>query len=80
PWKVASQVVTLDQLSSGRAILAVGLGAVSTDLPLTGEVIDLPMRAECLDEGIDLIRTLWEGGTKYHGRHYHYETNRTDLK
>ena len=42
PWKVASQVVTLDQLSAGRAILTVGLGAVDTDLPDTGEVIDLP--------------------------------------
>ncbi len=79
PWKVASQVATLDQLSSGRAILTVGLGAVETDLPLTGEVIDLPMRAEYLDEGIDLIRTLWEGGTKYHGRHFHYECERSDL-
>src|SRR5580698_9864972 len=29
PWKVASQAITLDQLSSGRAILAVGLGAVA---------------------------------------------------
>src|SRR6202044_858046 len=55
------------------------LGAVETDLPLTGEVIDLPMRAEYLDEGIDLIRTLWEGGTKYHGRHFHYECERSDL-
>ena len=36
PWKVASQVVTLDQLTGGRAILAVGLGAVTTDLPTTG--------------------------------------------
>src|SRR4249920_645346 len=27
PWKVASQVATLDQLSAGRAVLAVGLGA-----------------------------------------------------
>ena len=61
PWKVASQVATLDQLSAGRAILTVGLGAVSTDLPLTGDVIDLRMRAEYLDEGIDLIRTLWGG-------------------
>jgi alkanesulfonate monooxygenase SsuD/methylene tetrahydromethanopterin reductase-like flavin-dependent oxidoreductase (luciferase family) len=79
PWKVASQVATLDQLSAGRAILTVGLGAITTDLPVTGEVIDLPMRAEYLDEGIDLIRTLWDGGTKYHGRHYHYECERTDL-
>jgi alkanesulfonate monooxygenase SsuD/methylene tetrahydromethanopterin reductase-like flavin-dependent oxidoreductase (luciferase family) len=79
PWKVASQVATLDQLSAGRAILTVGLGAITTDLPLTGEVIDLPMRAEYLDEGIDLIRALWEGGTKYHGRHYHFECDRSDL-
>jgi hypothetical protein len=79
PWKVASQVVTLDQLSAGRAILAVGLGAVDTDLPLTGEVIDLPMRAQYLDEGIDLIRTLWDGGTSYNGRHYHYDRQRADL-
>src|ERR1035437_6582016 len=27
PWKVASQVVTLDQLSGGRGLLAAGLGA-----------------------------------------------------
>ena len=38
PWKVASQVATLDQLSGGRAILAVGVGALDTDLPATGEV------------------------------------------
>jgi alkanesulfonate monooxygenase SsuD/methylene tetrahydromethanopterin reductase-like flavin-dependent oxidoreductase (luciferase family) len=79
PWKVASQVVTLDQLSGGRAILTVGLGAVETDLPMTGEVIDLPMRAEYLDEGIDLIRTRWDGGNTYHGRHYHYDSQRADL-
>src|ERR1700744_459504 len=38
PWKVASQVATLDQLSHGRAVLAVGVGAVDTSLPETGEV------------------------------------------
>ncbi|MGO9911053.1 MAG: LLM class flavin-dependent oxidoreductase [Acidimicrobiales bacterium] len=79
PWKVASQVVTLDQISQGRAILAAGLGAISTDLPLTGEVTDLRGRAAMLDEGIDLIRLLWAGGTTHHGTHYDYECERVDL-
>jgi alkanesulfonate monooxygenase SsuD/methylene tetrahydromethanopterin reductase-like flavin-dependent oxidoreductase (luciferase family) len=79
PWKVASQVATLDQLSGGRAILAVGVGALETDLPDTGEVTELRGRAELLDEGIDLIRTLWDGGQSYHGRHYRYQTGRLDL-
>ena len=79
PWKVASQVATLDQLSDGRAILTVGLGALATDLPLTGEVLELRERADLLDEGIDLIRTLWAGGSSYHGRLYDYECERDDL-
>jgi alkanesulfonate monooxygenase SsuD/methylene tetrahydromethanopterin reductase-like flavin-dependent oxidoreductase (luciferase family) len=79
PWKVASQVATLDQLSAGRAVLAVGVGATETDLPDTGEVTALRDRAERLDEGIDLIRMLWDGGTSYHGSHYDYETGRLDL-
>ncbi|WP_212999416.1 LLM class flavin-dependent oxidoreductase [Winogradskya consettensis] len=79
PWKVASQVVTVDQLSGGRAILGVGVGAVTTDLPLTSEVTDLRERAAMLDDGIDLIRTLWAGGTSHHGPHYDYEVERDDL-
>jgi alkanesulfonate monooxygenase SsuD/methylene tetrahydromethanopterin reductase-like flavin-dependent oxidoreductase (luciferase family) len=79
PWKVASQVATLDQLSGGRAILAVGVGATDTDLPSTGEVTDLHGRAERLDEGIDLIRELWAGGNGYRGQHYVYQTGRMDL-
>ena len=79
PWKVASQVATLDQLSGGRAILAVGVGAVDTELPDTAETTDLRVRAEQLDEGIDLIRALWDGHTSYHGQHYRYLTGRMDL-
>ncbi len=80
PWKVASQVATVDQLSGGRAILSVGIGALGTDLPETGEPTDVRERAEMLDEGIDLIRTLWSGGTSYEGSHYHYEGgSRPDL-
>jgi alkanesulfonate monooxygenase SsuD/methylene tetrahydromethanopterin reductase-like flavin-dependent oxidoreductase (luciferase family) len=79
PWKVASQVATLDQLSGGRAILAVGIGAVGTGLPDTGEVTGVRERAERLDEGIDLIHALWAGETSYHGQHYRYDCDRDDL-
>jgi alkanesulfonate monooxygenase SsuD/methylene tetrahydromethanopterin reductase-like flavin-dependent oxidoreductase (luciferase family) len=61
PWKLAGQVVTLDQLSNGRAILAVGLGAVDPDLGTYPEETDLRARADLLDAGIDTIRALWDG-------------------
>lgn len=79
PWKVASQVATLDQLSGGRAILAVGVGALGTELPDTDEVTDLRQRAEMLDEGIDLIQGLWSGADSYDGQHYHFHSGRFDL-
>jgi alkanesulfonate monooxygenase SsuD/methylene tetrahydromethanopterin reductase-like flavin-dependent oxidoreductase (luciferase family) len=79
PWKVASQVATLDQISGGRAILAVGIGALGTGLPDTGEETDTRLRAERLDEGIDLARNLWEGRLSYHGRYYDFECDRDDL-
>lgn len=80
PWKVASQAVTLDQLSNGRAILTVGLGAVDTVLGTTGEEIDRRLRAERLDEGIDLIAGLWEGRLRFAGRHYDIDlSERTKL-
>jgi hypothetical protein len=79
PWKVASQVVTLDQVSGGRAVLMVGLGALSSDLPETGEEHDLRTRAAMMDEGIDLARVLWSGGQHFQGHHYTYDVGRSDL-
>jgi len=79
PWKVASQVATVDQLSGGRAILAVGVGAVDTGLPVTGEETDKRLRAQRLDEGIDLVRTLWDGHLSYHGQFYDFECANDDL-
>lgn len=80
PWKVASQVVTLDQISNGRAILAVGLGAIDNFLGTTGEELDRKTRAGMLDEGIDLIRGLWDGRLTFSGEHYSLDlSGRTDI-
>src|SRR4051794_37359991 len=79
PWKVASQVATVDQLSGGRAVLGIGVGAVTPDLPLTGEVTDPWGGAPLMGDAIDLMRRLWAGGTSYHGPHYDYEVARDDL-
>jgi hypothetical protein len=70
PWKVASQAVALDQLSGGRTILAVGLGAVATGLGQTGEVVNLRERAAMLDEGIELLRHFWRGNLIFAGDYY----------
>ncbi len=73
PWKVASQVATLDQLSGGRAILAVGLGAIETGWGGRGDERDRAARAVLLDEGIDLIAALWSGELHFEGEHYRFD-------
>ena len=82
PWKVASQVLTLDQVSGGRAILAVGLGAVDDALGTTGEDTGRAVRAERLDEGIEIVKGLWAGKRRFSGRHYKVdlEARGEDLK
>lgn len=72
PWKLASETATLDQLSNGRVILAVGLGAPDSGFYNFGEVTDRKTRAELLDEGLDIVTGLWSGGMfDYNGKHYH---------
>jgi alkanesulfonate monooxygenase SsuD/methylene tetrahydromethanopterin reductase-like flavin-dependent oxidoreductase (luciferase family) len=71
PWDVASQVATLDNLSGGRAILSVGLGAPDDRWWLFEEDPGRKVRAERLDEGLELMTRLWTGEpVSYQGTHY----------
>ncbi|MFW9992467.1 MAG: LLM class flavin-dependent oxidoreductase [Candidatus Odinarchaeota archaeon] len=71
PWKLAGEAATLDNLSNGRVIISVGLGAVNTGFDEFGEEKDRKTRAELLDEGLDIIIGLWNGQPfNYSGKHY----------
>jgi alkanesulfonate monooxygenase SsuD/methylene tetrahydromethanopterin reductase-like flavin-dependent oxidoreductase (luciferase family) len=71
PWELAGQVATVDRLSGGRVILAVGLGAPDTGYASFGEIVDRRTRAELLDEGLAVLRGLWKGQPFSHdGAHY----------
>lgn len=71
PWKLAAETATLDNLSGGRVILTVGLGATDTGFAEFGEQTDRRVRAELLDEGLDIVTGLWLGQPfSYDGRHY----------
>ena len=72
PWKLAREVATLDQLSNGRMILPVGLGALE-DVGFTrvGEAIDRKVRAQLLDEGLAILAGLLSGRPfSFSGEHY----------
>jgi alkanesulfonate monooxygenase SsuD/methylene tetrahydromethanopterin reductase-like flavin-dependent oxidoreductase (luciferase family) len=72
PWKLASETATLDDLSGGRVILSVGLGAIDTGFVTFGEVTDRKQRVELMDEGLDVLTGLWRGQPfSYDGQHYH---------
>lgn len=74
PWKLAGETATLDNLSNGRLILAVGLGAPDTKAGNFGVPTDRKTRAELLDEGLDVLYGLWQGQPfDYDGRHYHLQ-------
>jgi alkanesulfonate monooxygenase SsuD/methylene tetrahydromethanopterin reductase-like flavin-dependent oxidoreductase (luciferase family) len=74
PWKLASEAATLDNLSGGRVILSVGLGATDTGWEAFGEVTDRKTRAELLDEGLEIVTGLWRGQPfAYEGKHYHVQ-------
>jgi Luciferase-like monooxygenase len=72
PWKLARETMTVDQLSGGRLVLPVGLGALDDGgFGKVGEPTDRKTRAELLDEGLEILTGLWSGKPfSYKGKHY----------
>src|ERR671934_1983122 len=73
PVKVARETATLDRLSGGRLTLGVGLGSdrFGAELSKTGEQLDDRLRAQMLDEALEVLTAAWSGEpVHHHGRHY----------
>jgi alkanesulfonate monooxygenase SsuD/methylene tetrahydromethanopterin reductase-like flavin-dependent oxidoreductase (luciferase family) len=72
PWNVARQAATLDRLSRGRVLLGLGIGSERTpEFHGLGEETALPRRASMLDEGLELLASMWSGEPVHHqGEHY----------
>jgi alkanesulfonate monooxygenase SsuD/methylene tetrahydromethanopterin reductase-like flavin-dependent oxidoreductase (luciferase family) len=75
PWKLARETVTLDHLSGGRLVLPVGLGALDDGgFSKVGEPTDRRVRAQLLDESLEIMTGLWSGEPfSYEGEHYRME-------
>lgn len=72
PWKLARETASLDHLSGGRLILSVGLGyPPDAEFEYFGEEGDEKIRAEKLDEGLEVLTGLWRGKPfQFEGKHF----------
>ncbi len=75
PWKLARETMTLDHLSGGRLVVPVGLGALDDGgFSKVGEPTDRKVRADLLDESLEILTGLWSGKPfSYEGEHYRLE-------
>ncbi|MDO8431964.1 MAG: LLM class flavin-dependent oxidoreductase [Candidatus Binatus sp.] len=72
PLLVAKSFASLDYLSHGRMVMAVGTGANLADYAACG--IPLESRGKRLDEGIEVLRTVWrEPNASYHGKFFNFD-------
>jgi probable F420-dependent oxidoreductase len=72
PLLVAKAFATLDYLSHGRIVMAVGTGANLAEYAACG--IPTESRGARLDEAIQVLRTVWrEPRASFHGRFYNFD-------
>jgi alkanesulfonate monooxygenase SsuD/methylene tetrahydromethanopterin reductase-like flavin-dependent oxidoreductase (luciferase family) len=78
PWDLAGQAAALDNLSGGRVILSVGLGALHEGWLAFEPDVPRRTRAELLDEGLTVVTGLW-AGQPFEFSGAHYEVRPTDF-
>jgi probable F420-dependent oxidoreductase len=72
PIVTARNVVTLDALSGGRAILGVGVGWLTEEFDALG--IDSRTRFSRTEEAAMVLRRLWtESEPSFHGKHFDFD-------
>jgi alkanesulfonate monooxygenase SsuD/methylene tetrahydromethanopterin reductase-like flavin-dependent oxidoreductase (luciferase family) len=72
PQKVARETASLDLLSEGRLVFGAGLGSRSAaEFSDFGDEPDPRVRAEMLDEGLEVLTGLWSGEPfHFEGKHF----------
>src|ERR671925_1570757 len=77
PAIVAQAAATAAAMLPGRFVLGLGSGENLNEHILGDRWPEASVRLEMLEEAIQVIRLLWEGGSKsHHGRHYTVENAR----
>jgi len=71
PIHLAKEAATLQELSSGRLLLGLGMGWHEDEFRFMG--IPFQGRGRRGDEAIRLMRALWSGEREFHGQHWSFE-------
>jgi len=75
PVYLAKQVATLDQMSGGRFIMAIGIGAYREEFEAwVGNRYEQPHRGDMMEEGISIFKKLTtEKISSFDGKYYSYK-------
>ncbi len=81
PWKIASESLSIDNLSNGRLTLGIGAGAVWMGWhAFPDEPTDKKVRAGMLDETIDILTLMYQRQPfDYDGQYYHLKLTELDI-
>lgn len=75
PALIAQAAATTATMMPGRFVLGVGTGELLNEHILADHWPETPIRLEMLEEAIEVMRLLWEGGQKSHRGEYYVVEN-----